>query len=116
MSELKAIIHIDEMNKWKLVLANTRNLIEVLKGQSLTVEVLANSEAVQYLIQSNNDDESSRPLRILADEKVLFAVCNNSLRGLDIDPKSLFDFVTVVPSGVVELTLKQHEGYAYIKP
>lgn len=116
MNDYKVIFHVDEMDKWKLTLANTRNLITALKDSTLIVEILANSEAVNYLVASSQNDESAKILLDLKSEKINFSACNNSLKALGIDPSSLFPFVTVVPSGVAELTIKQHEGFAYIKP
>jgi len=115
MSEYKVIFHVDETNKWKLVLANTRNLLNALQDSKLTVEILANSEAVTFLTAANHSEEELTTLSDLA-KTVNFSVCNNSLKALGIDPSSLLDFVTVVPSGVAELAIKQHEGYSYIKP
>lgn len=116
MDQYKVIFHVDEMDKWKLVLANVRNLLDALEGNELSIEILANSEAVKYLIVSSQTNESSHTLRELAKDKVDFVVCNNSLKTYDIDPSVLFPFSSIVPSGVAELTLKQKVGFAYIKP
>jgi intracellular sulfur oxidation DsrE/DsrF family protein len=52
----------------------------------------------------------------MAKEKgVIIAVCNNSLKRLKIDPSELMQEVTVVPSAVVELIVKQSEGWSYLK-
>ncbi len=115
MSEYKVIFHVDEMEKWKLVLANTRNLINAFQDSNVIVEVLANSDAVQFLVTTNQNEDTLKVLKDLSNT-VHFAVCNNSLRSLGLTPGNLLSFVTIVPSGVAELTIKQHDGYAYIKP
>lgn len=115
MNIYKVIFHIDEMSKWNLLLANVNNLKKEL-NDSVLIEVLANSEAVKYFIQSNMDENSYSKVMRLVKQDVQFIVCNNSLKSNDINPESLIPNVKVVPSGVVELTLKQHDGYAYIKP
>lgn len=115
MNEYRVIFHVDEMIKWKLVLANTQNLINALSNHSLTIEILANSEAVKYLIQDNLNVEDKDILNNLS-KNVTFSVCNNSLKSFNLDPNNVLDFVRVVPSGVAELTIKQHANYAYIKP
>lgn len=38
------------------------------------------------------------------------------MKSFNLDPNNVLDFVRVVPSGVAELTIKQHANYAYIKP
>lgn len=48
MSEYKVIFHIDEINKWKLLLGNVSNLLNGMDKENLHIEVLANSEAVKY--------------------------------------------------------------------
>lgn len=115
MTEYKVIFHVDEIEKWNLVLNNTKNLITALQESKLSIEILANSEAVGYLVASNHTENNLKILRDLS-TSVTFAACHNSLRALGIDPSSLLDFVSGVPSGVAELVIKQNEGYAYIKP
>ncbi len=116
MSTYPVLIHVDEMDKWKLSLANCRNLLNALHDSELTIEIVANSEAVQYLIKTPANHENENSLIALSQDKVVIVACNNALKSFGIDPKSLYDFVKVVPSGVAELVMKQHEGYAYLKP
>ena len=52
MKEYKVIFHIDEMNKWKLLLTNVYNLKQAIKNDFITIEVLANSEAVKFFVQT----------------------------------------------------------------
>lgn len=116
---MKVIFHIDEPEKWKHALINVKNMIAYYdeNQQPYTIEVLANSDAVQQLVQAYAKTiglaDSITPL---ADKGVVFAACNNALRNAKISPDSLFPFVKVVPAGVVELVQRQAEGYAYIKP
>lgn len=114
MNTYKIIFHVDELSKWKLVLTNTKNLLDALIDSTLTIEILANSEAVKFLIESDHIDRNQ--LLELVSSNVIFSICNNSLKSFEIDVKSLFAFVSIVPSGVAELALKQHEGFAYIRP
>jgi len=46
---------------------------------------------------------------------VNFAVCNNSMRRLQVDASRLVPGVTVVPVAILELVKKQEEGWSYIK-
>lgn len=116
MKEIKVVFHIDEMHKWNLVLANAKNLIDGLRQETLTVEIVANSEAVKYFLVSDHEHRQTDLIEALLHEKVLFCVCNNSLKSLKILPEDLVDYVSIVPSGVVEIALRQYEGYAYLKP
>ncbi len=51
----------------------------------------------------------------LVKKGVLFAVCNNSLKSRNIDPKRVMPQTIIVPVAVLELVKKQEEGWAYIK-
>lgn len=116
MSKYKVIFHIDEMNKWNLLLANVKNLINGFNGENLLIEVLANSEAVNFYILNEVIDEQINTIKRLHEIGVDFKACNNSLITSGIKKESLIDFINIVPSGVVELVKKQTEGYSYIKP
>lgn len=114
MAEYKVIFHIDEISKWKLLLGNVRNLLNGMDNQNITVEVLANSEAVGYYdINANTDIKTMESLK---NEGVKFVACNNALMNFDIKKDDLISFIEIVPAGVVELVKKQSEGYIYIKP
>ncbi len=115
MQEYKVIFHIDEISKWKHLLANVSNLLNGMEGEKLCVEVLANSEAVKYYDSTQDLNSNINTMESLNKRKVKFAACNNALKAYHINTENLFNFIDVVPAGVVELVKKQSEGYAYIK-
>jgi len=114
LKKYKVIFHIDETFKTKLVLGNINNLIKDLGEENLEIELLANSEAVKLMLIDSN--EFSEQLNNLKLKNVTFAACANSLNQMNLDEKLLFNFCTIVPSGVGELVIKQSSGYVYIKP
>ena len=116
MQNYKVIFHIDEMSKWKLLLANVSNMIDDMQEQTLIIEVLANSEAVKFFIKNDMNENDYNYVQRLINKNVLFSLCNNSLKSNKIEKETLLSGTTIVSSGVSELMLKQHEGYAYIKP
>lgn len=116
---MKILLHIDEANKWALVLENIKNVLANSQETNTTceIEVLANSMAVFQLkedIATNTNLINS--INESAKKGVCFAVCNNSLKKFNIDSKELISFCKVVPAGIIELAKKQSEGYLYIKP
>jgi intracellular sulfur oxidation DsrE/DsrF family protein len=113
----RAIFHIDEMQKWRLLLHNVRNLLSSYDDTDLrvTIEVLANSEAVRGYVLDGEAGLQER-MEALHEKNVIFTACNNALQGQNIQREQLFAFVNVVSAGVRELTDRQMEGYAYIKP
>lgn len=46
---------------------------------------------------------------------VVFAACNNTMKRRNIKKEDLLTPVIVVPSAMIELTLKQETGWAYVK-
>lgn len=117
MEEVKVIFHIDELDKWKLLIKNVENLINTINYKKIKIEVLANSEAVKaYDMSSDLDNQITVYMEKLENKNVRFTACNNALNGFNIKKKDLIEFVDVVPVGVLELVKKQNEGYAYIKP
>lgn len=116
--EYKVIFHIDELNKWNLVLKNVSNLLAAIGKNSFYIEVLANAEAVKaYNISSEEIDINVvNSLKELNAKGIKFVACNNALKGFNLEKKDINPFVEVVPAGVLELVEKQMEGYSYIKP
>ena len=116
MAEYKVIFHIDENDKWNLLLKNVSNLLNATDGEEVYIEVLANSEAVKYYAPSQNFNADIETMKNLHKKGVKFVACNNALAAHGIQKENIIEFVDVVPAGVLELVKKQNEGYAYIKP
>ena len=54
----------------------------------------------------------------LKNQGVNFAICNNTIKGRNVELTDLYDVdeKDIVPSGVAQLSKLQQEGYTYIKP
>ena len=112
---LSVIFHIDEMEKWSLLLVNVHNLLNALEDKNFSFDVLANSEAVKFYTSLGTDPLYNR-MSELATAGVQFVACNNALTTLGIQKEQLPSYIRIVPAGVLELIEKQHQRYAYIKP
>ncbi|MBR0577186.1 DsrE family protein [Proteiniclasticum sp. BAD-10] len=112
---MNVLFHVDQSTLWPMVTANVKNMLDYGKaeGISFTIEVVANGEAVTDL---SLEAPWLPRLQALAEDGVRVAACENALRAHGVKKEDLHGFVTTVPAGVVELALKQQEGYAYIKP
>jgi intracellular sulfur oxidation DsrE/DsrF family protein len=108
MENHKVLFHIDESEKWLLLLSNISNLLAA--AENVSVEAVANSAAVRFYIAEHPlmDD--------LAASGVVFCACANALRGAEISADALPSYVRVVPAGVLEIMEQQEAGYCYIKP
>ena len=112
--QMKAVFHIDEIEKWNLLIANVQNLLKAITESMFEIEIVANSAAVkEYLI---NDSNFTDELTELSTKGIKICACKNALNGLNIKQDEIFEFVTIVPVGVKELIEKQNDGFAYIKP
>ena len=116
MLEYKAIFHIDQLSKWKLLLTNVSNLVSAINNKKFHIEVLANAEAVKYYDTTQDLDADNNTMEVLNSKGVEFIACNNALNAHYIEKGNLVSFIDIVPAGVLELVEKQGEGYAYIKP
>lgn len=114
MPNFRVVFHVDEIERWGLLLTNVANLLVAAEGDTIEVKVVANAVAVRQYVRS--EGEHVEAMAQLARKGVLFVACNNALRSQNIDPSALLDFVEVVPAGVMELVRLQHQGYAYLKP
>lgn len=112
---MKVIYHIDEREKWLLCLGNVENMLAYYQRNKIEyqIEVLANSVAVKDYLKTGLYTSKIKELSL---QNVQFAACHNALRGQNIELKELLEEVVVVDAGVVELALRQSEGYGYIKP
>lgn len=125
MQSVKVVFHIDEVEKWPLLLANVRNLVKVVDVTVCRITVLVNVKAViifdQHTFNDHLFDRKVQPSHVdiikqLTLQGVEFTVCQNSLSGSNIFVESIPEYLKVVPVGVLELIQKQSEGFAYIKP
>jgi intracellular sulfur oxidation DsrE/DsrF family protein len=112
----RAVFHLDEGNRSrvKMTLANMENLLSDLGQDEVDVALVANGEGVMALLKVPGlyKDEVER----LAAKGVSFFACAHSLSVLRLGEDALLGLVRVVPSGVSELTRRQAEGWAYIRP
>ncbi len=112
--QIKAVFHIDENEKWKLLIANLQNMIQVITNESFEIEVVANSVAVKEF--KKIDSSISNQLKELSNIGIKICACRNALNNLMIKPMEIFEFIEIVPVGVKEIIEKQLNGFAYIKP
>ena len=118
MEKLKVLIHINENEKWKVVLGNVTNLLEDAGGENVDVVVVANG----FSVYGYADPDKVSPMEQLSARGVKFIVCRNSLNNMCqegvacLKEAQLASFIGVVPAGITEIIRRQQDGYAYVKP
>ena len=114
----KVVYHINLGNEQATdALRNIKNHLAV--DPKAKIVVVTHSAGVDFLLEGAEDKNGnlySGPVSELAAKGVDFRVCQITLERRKIDPKKVIADAKLVPSGVVEVTKLQQEGYAYLKP
>jgi uncharacterized protein len=77
------------------------------------IEVVCHSNGITFL--ENATTKQGAKIRELKAQGIDFAACENTMRERKIKPEALVSECRIVPSGVVEVVLKQEKGWSYIK-
>ncbi|SFR14157.1 DsrE family protein [Poseidonocella sedimentorum] len=120
----KVVYHInytggEESRAYKGAMRNIQNHINAVGAENLEVKVVLHGNGLGLLMSAKQDEQLQTAVASLKGQAVGFAVCNNTLKGRDIDySDDLYDVweEDIVPSGVAELSKLQQEGFTYIKP
>lgn len=106
-----ALTSADEAD-WKLLLGNVGNLLRGLPADSVEAEVVVYGPGLSLVRTTSS---ASNDVRDLIAKHVRFVACENSMKLQHITPADLLPGVTTVPSGVIEVVVKQEQGWSYIK-
>ena len=111
----KVVVQMSEADpaKWNLALNNVRNLQVDLGAANIDIELVAYGPGIGMLkadsAVGNRVEEA-----LAAGVKVL--ACENTMRGAKLTAADMLTKVGLVPSGVVEITQRQMQGWAYLRP
>lgn len=110
-------VAIDDAEKWEAALRNVANVQKSLGATTTTIEVVAHGKGVGMLLAKTaaTNPELKATVEKLHTSGVVFAVCENTLKRMQITKDQLVPLATTVDSGVSEVIRKQEAGYAYIK-
>jgi intracellular sulfur oxidation DsrE/DsrF family protein len=116
--EEKVVYHISDSANASAALVNIRNHLDA--SPKAKIVVVTHGPGIDFLVEgatNKNGNPYDIPVQELADRKVEFRVCNNTLEARKIDKGRLLPEATLVPSGVAEISrLQVQKGYAYLKP
>lgn len=113
---MRIVYHINENQKWDLVLKNIEEMVDYYDEHQIDydIEVVATSEAIKGY-QKSSDQKLHQKIERLFNRQVSFLACHSALKENDIQMNNILDFVYVVSLGTVELAQKQAAGFSYIK-
>ena len=107
----------DPGHQLKESLINAVYTIKYLKPRGLPykIELVLYGKAVLTANPFSEDYASYSALyNELNKHGVVFSVCNNTLSALNESADDLYDFMQVIPAGILQITKKQMQGFAYI--
>lgn len=117
--------YLDDPDKIGSALYWVRSLLHPLIGPSrgyapdfMELIVLIHGTEIVTLAKKNRARYNTQVQRMeyYADLGVKFKICGLAMADYGYDPKDLYDFVEIVPSGVTELAHWQQQGFAVITP
>lgn len=77
------------------------------------VEVVCHGPGLDLLIAVKS--KATNQIAEWSSKGVVFAACNNTMKRRNVKSDDLLPSIIVVPSAIIELTLKQEKDWAYIK-
>ena len=99
--------------QWVAALNYAENLRKVFGPANTEIELVGHNAGLKMMLAKNA--ELSGRMKKLADDGVVFAACENSMRKMKLTKADLVPFATPVDSGVAEVVRKQEAGWSYLK-
>ena len=97
---------------WSSVIGNIKNIQKAWPA-NLNIEVVVHGKAIDFLIKDKT--YFTNDIQLLASQGIKFFACQNTMRKHNITPEMIIKEAGIVPSGVVEIVLKQEAGWSYLK-
>lgn len=116
---IKVVYHVNEgVQQASRAIGNIRNQLKT--DPTTKIVVVAHGAGIDFLLEDAENASGGKFAPALEELKaagVEFRVCNNTLMSRKIDPETVVEQASIVPSGVVEVSrLQAREGFVYLKP
>jgi intracellular sulfur oxidation DsrE/DsrF family protein len=111
----KAVFQVSDGDpqKWNLTLNNAKNVQDDLGASAVDLEVVVYGPGIGMLkLESPVAVRVAEALR----SGVKVVACENTMKGQHLERSDMLPDIAYVRAGVVELIVRQREGYAYIRP
>lgn len=117
-AEEKVVYHVNDSENATAAMRNIKNHLNAAPDAKIVI--VTHSKGIDFLLQGAAD-KNGNPYEPMVQELkakgVDFRVCNNTLVGRKIDPKTVLPEASIIPSGVAEIgRMQAKEGYVYMKP
>jgi hypothetical protein len=112
----RLLIHVSENEpaRWNMALGNAKNAQDDVGGpDKIDIEIVSNGPSVLAL---KSDGALAGKLSEAMASGVKVVACENSMKVFKVAKSDMHTGVGYVPAGIIELTKKQQEGWAYVRP
>ena len=111
----KVVIQVsdNDVAKWNLALNNAKNIQKDLGKDNVNMAIVAFGPGIGML---KADAEVANRVAEAAESGVKVLACQNTMRNQKLNKEDMHGSIGYVPSGVVELMQRQHQGFAYLRP
>ena len=93
------------------IVRHAKNIMSMTGNAKL--EVVCHGPGLDLLVK--NKTTVQKEIEELNKLKVVFAACNETMKRRGIDKSQLLSQAIVVPAAILEISLKEQEGWSYIK-
>jgi intracellular sulfur oxidation DsrE/DsrF family protein len=101
-----------DTSAWSSTIGNIKNIQKAWPNH-LHIEVVVHGKAINLLVKDKT--YFANDIAGLTKEGIVFSACENTMRKYKIVKEDLLIEAKTVPSGVVEVILKQEQGWRYLK-
>jgi len=110
----KVVIQLNssDTSVWSSTLGNIKNIQKALQGQ-VEINIVVHGKALDLLVKDHT--HLAKEVLSMENEMTHFKACENTMRKHGITKEMLLDKIGTVPSGVVEVILKQEAGWSYLR-
>lgn len=108
----------DSAAYFKSLLKNLRHHVDAVGADRIQIRVVNHGNGIGLLQIATTDPEIAKKIDALRADGVRFLVCRNTLKGRNIDWRTLYGVKEedIVPSGMAELVRLQQQGFLYVHP
>ena len=111
--EHKVVIHLTSNDTLvhKAIVRQMNNLLTA--APNAKIEIVCHSSGIEFLMAAKT--KQAKGIAELKAKGVIFAACENTMRERKIEKSEILSEAIYVPAGILEVIMKQEEGYSYIK-
>ena len=111
----KVVIQVSDNDpaKWNLALNNASNVQSDLGARNVDVEIVAYGPGIGMI---KLESPLGEQVREAISSGVRIVACENTMTNMKFTKDDMLNSLVYAKAGVVELMIRQQQGYAYIRP